>query len=190
MQIDFLWEKFKEGDVSAFESIYNSHIDTLLQYGSRFSRDSSLVEDCIHDLFVRIYERRDRIQNPNSLKAYLLSSLRREIISALKRNGSVDEISPQTDFGLDIDIEQATIQTELKKEQLEKVQHVLDTLSDRQREVIFLSFYNGLSHDEISQVLGINNQSVRNLLSQGLKKMRNETGIPMALLIVSLYRLF
>lgn len=189
MQVNSLWEKFKKGDVSAFETLYNSHIDELLRYGSRFTRDTTLIEDCIHDLFVRLYERRDSLNSPSSLKAYLLTSLRREILLNLKRQNVAQDEATQSEFLLDIDIEQAIIRSELKHEQLEQVQQVLDSLSDRQREVIFLSFYNDLSNEEIAQVLGINNQSVRNLLSQGLKRMRSETQLPSLLLITTLSKI-
>ena len=186
MQVSFLWERFKKGDAAAFETLYNNHIDELLRYGSRFTRDTTLIEDCIHDLFVRLHERRDSLNSPNSLKAYLLTSLRREILLNIKRQNVPQKDISQSEFILDIDIEQAIIRSELKQEQLEQVKQVLDSLSDRQREVIFLSFYNGLSNDEISQILGINNQSVRNLLSQGLKRMRSETQLPSLLLITTL----
>jgi RNA polymerase sigma factor (sigma-70 family) len=179
MQVDILWNKFKKGDHSAFELMYNGYIDQLIAYGNRFSKDRSLVEDAIHDLFVRLYERRERLNNPNSLKAYLFSSLRREIIAKQNRKDTPQDEFSDNLFKLDIDVEQAMIKTELKSEQVAQVQQVLNKLSDRQREVVYLSFYNNLSHDEIAEVLGINNQSVRNLLSQGLKRMRNESQLPL-----------
>jgi RNA polymerase sigma factor (sigma-70 family) len=188
MQINYIWEKFKKGESSAFETLYSCYIDELLQYGSRFTRDISLVEDCIHDLFIRLYERRKKLTSPNSLKAYLLSSLRREILTNLKRKDVVQEQVPESEFVLDIDIEQAIIRSEIKKEQVQQVQQVLDNLSDRQREAIYLSFYNGLSNDEIAQILEINNQSVRNLLSQGIKRMKSEAQLSSILLIASLLR--
>lgn len=190
MQRDILWNRFKKGDSSAFEAIYNGYIDDLLMYGSRFTKDSTLVEDCIHDLFVRIYERREHLNDPKSIKAYLFSSLRREIIHQSGRKEQPHEEIKESLFHLDIDIEQATIRTELGQEQLQLIQQTMALLSDRQREVVYLSFYNNLSHDEIAQVLGINNQSVRNLLSNGLKRMREGTNMPLSLLVAVLPTLF
>lgn len=190
MGVNLLWEKFQKGDSIAFETLYSSHIDGMIAYGSRFTRDKTLVEDCIHDLFVRIYERRQNLKSPDSLKAYLWSSLRREILQSLKKQEPTRDHLSESEFSMDIDFEQALINSEFKQEQLVEIQRVLSELSDRQREVVFLSFYNGLDHDEIAQILDINNQSVRNLLSQGLKRMRSSSQIPTILLITSLSKLF
>lgn len=190
MERNLLWSRFKEGDSTAFETIYSSYVDDLLIYGSRFTKDSTLVEDSIHDLFVRIYERREHLNTPQSIKAYLYSSLRREILHRADRREMPQDEIQESHFELDIDVEQAIIRSELNKEQLSLIQETLAVLSDRQREVIYLSFYNNLSHDEIAQVLGINNQSVRNLLSQGLKRMREGTELPVAVIVLLLPKLF
>jgi RNA polymerase sigma factor, sigma-70 family len=189
MHRELLWERFKEGDSNAFEAIYNEYVDNLLSYGFRFTKDISLIEDSIHNLFVRLYERRHSIAEPKSIKAYLYTSLRREILSKGQPKEQPQPTEQELRFSLDINIEQVLIKGEIDRELLHKLEQTLSKLSARQREVIYLSFYNNLSNDEIAEVLQISNQSVRNLLSQGLKRMRAEANLPLGVVVALLHQL-
>jgi len=64
--------------------------------------------------------------------------------------------------------EQLMILGEIEEEQNEHVRQALLRLSERQREVVFLKFYGGLSNEEISQVLGVNRQSVYNYIYRAI----------------------
>ena len=75
-----LWGLIVAGNKKAYAYIYNSYCPDILRYGFKFTSDSQLIEDVMHDLLVRIWEKRDRIQVNTSIKFYLLSSFRRDLI--------------------------------------------------------------------------------------------------------------
>ncbi|MBT29075.1 MAG: RNA polymerase subunit sigma [Thalassobius sp.] len=168
------WNAFRKGDKLAFEKIFNDHIRILYKYGSRFTTDSALVEDCIQELFLDLWNKRDRIGDTDSVKRYLLGALRRRIIRKLQQktplNSHVD--TENYDFQLEANLEEILINSELQDEKRRKVTQAFEKLSKRQKEVIYLKYYQELSYKEIEEALGINYQSVRNLLHNALKSIK------------------
>jgi RNA polymerase sigma-70 factor (ECF subfamily) len=81
-----------------------------------------------------------------------------------KRDQSYSEETPKDMMNE----EQLMILGEIEEEQNEHVRQALLRLSERQREVVFLKFYGGLSNEEISQVLGVNRQSVYNYIYRAI----------------------
>jgi RNA polymerase sigma factor (sigma-70 family) len=99
-----LWQSFKSGDKSAFEALLNQYYPLLLNYGVRFYRDKEFVKDCVHDLFVEIWNRRMHLSDVVSIKAYLFQSLRRNIIresTRLKWFKQADSITDEYDFDVE-----------------------------------------------------------------------------------------
>ena len=81
-----LWQKLKTGDKWALEQIYAAHAAVLLKYGRRFSADGQLVEDCVQDLFIELWKNREGLGDTDSIRKYLLVSLRRKVIRALSHS--------------------------------------------------------------------------------------------------------
>ena len=166
-----LWRRLKSGDSRALENIYRQHVHALIDYGSRFTPDTPLVEDAIQDLFIEIWKNKKTVGDTDSIIRYLLVSLRRKLFRMLKKKSrvSTDEIP----FQLDATIESDWIKTEMQIERNEKLRLALEQLSKKQKEAIYLKYEMDMSYEEICQVLDINYQSVRNLVSRGIKSIRN-----------------
>ncbi len=166
------WTKLRQGDKSALEAIYRDHVDALLKYGSRFTRDRTIVEDCIHDLFVHLWKRHEHLGHTDSVRNYLLASLRRSIYKSGSKVVSLDpqEAPDQKDDTLNF--EQLLISEEVSDEQKARLAKALSKISDRQREVIYLKFYEEKSYEEICEIMGINYQSARNMLFKAIRSMK------------------
>lgn len=137
--------------------------------------DEELVQEALQAIFVYIYQKRASITTPQAPLAYLCVSLKRAILRLKKIQENKHEIPLDTnyDFSLTIDAEAAIISTELSQEKIQALQQSIDMLSPRQREVIYLKYYNNLSGEEIAESMGITHQSARNLLGEALKALRN-----------------
>lgn len=172
--IDDSWQKIKEDKISGLKDIYDRNIKLLKSYGTRISDDNMLVEDCIQDLFLYIWQKRASINcSQKEEAAYLCLSLRREILRRLKRRNK-EELNfeyyskhSQTE-GIDSQI----IHDENQKNINHRLRKAMDTLSSRQREAIYLKFNLNLDYDEISEILEINYQSCRNLVFRALSELR------------------
>lgn len=169
-----LWQRLKEGNEDALERIYREHVDALLRYGGQFSTDASLVEDCIHDLFVELWRNRAGLGNNDNIRPYLLVALRRKVIRHLQRLQKTrnDRDAKEVEFLAVPAIDESIIGRELSEAQTQELSRAMAQLSKRQREVLYLKFFEEMSYDEICEALQINYQSVRNLVAAGLKAMR------------------
>ncbi|MEL6194681.1 MAG: sigma-70 family RNA polymerase sigma factor [Bacteroidota bacterium] len=169
-----LWQALKNGDKSALESIYKDHVEHLIRYGYRFSQDTQLIEDCLQDLFIELWNKRTGLGSTKNIRPYLMVSLRRKLIKKIKKYQLHQaDLEPDTyDFQVDLDIEQLMIQDEHSAEQLNRIKSAFAALSDRQKEAIFLKYYQDMDYEEIGEAMNINYQSVRNLVFRAVKSLR------------------
>ncbi|MGF1669991.1 MAG: RNA polymerase sigma factor [Balneolaceae bacterium] len=170
-----LWKRFISGDTVSFCEIFKTYYKGMYGYGLKLCNNPNLTEDCIQELFVSIWERRDNLHHITSPNVYLFVSLRRNILKMQreqirKKNLLDDEANGS--FNIHFGAEELIIRHELKNEQKEELQRALNQLSNRQKEVIYLHFYNGMSYHEIEEILSINRQSVRNLMYRAMESLR------------------
>ncbi|MDW7691348.1 sigma-70 family RNA polymerase sigma factor [Flammeovirgaceae bacterium SG7u.111] len=172
-----IWGKFKEGSSDAFYSLYDLYYQPLFYYGMRISGNKDLTRDAIHDLFLELWESRTRIKNVQSIKPYLLKSLRNIIIDILNKDKKTLNVFEDAFF------EKNTIETILSQEDViiqeydssinvEQLNKAFNILSSRQKEIIYLRFYSNLNYKEIAEITNLKYQSVRNLVSKALLKLK------------------
>ena len=167
-----LWDAMRAGDKSALETIYKSHVDSLYRYGIKIAQDPGLTEDAIQDLFIKLWNRRESIGPTDNIKNYLFTSLRRTIYRSRKsRSVSTDpqELKAQETAET---FEDFMISEEISAENAQKLKNALMEISERQREVIYLRYYQNMDYDEICEVMGITYQGARNMLFKAVKNLK------------------
>jgi len=173
-----VWSQFKNGNEAAFAQIYCQHIKMLFGYGMKLVKDADLVEDCIHDLFIELWGRKVHLGDTDSIKLYLFKGLKRKILRVLskKRTLSSQTASIAGEYNMDTVFSHETvlILNQLNSEQEERLKQGISKLSENQREIIYLRFYANLSYEEISSLMLINYQSVKNLMFRSMKSLRKE----------------
>lgn len=167
---EVLWISFKNGDRNAFEVLLKRYYAVLFRYSSRFTKNRAMVEDCIQDVFIYIWEHRMSLSNPPSVKFYLLKSVRNRMFLDLKEANRVVEHNPDTSF--EEDIEKHLIREEIQVLNKTRLSSLLNLLPARQREALFLKYFEGLSVDEIGEIMGVNRQSAANFLYRALTTLR------------------
>lgn len=171
-----LWKQLKEGKKAALERIYTDYVRGLLKYGRKFSKNEALVEDCVQDLFIELWKNREGLGMTDSIQRYLLVALRRKIIRQLDRSKKWVSDSEPTDLDFDVEIavDQPLIEKEISSERATLLKAAMENLSKRQKEVIYLKYVSGLDYEDIGEVMGLNYQSARNLVSGALKKLKSK----------------
>lgn len=169
-----LWQRFREGDRVAFEQIIANNYTSLFRFGTRFTKDVGLIEDCLHDLFVYLWEKRASLSATDSIRKYLFKSFRHKMLLELQRvyrrgwvsEDEAAEMAPEQNF-------QDTLFL-LETEQLttHKIKEAINQLPVRQQEALYLRYFEGLDVDHIAQVMTINRQSVSNHLHKALTFLR------------------
>jgi RNA polymerase sigma factor (sigma-70 family) len=169
-----LWNAFKNGNKEAFAVIYYRCFKILFLRGLQISSDKELIKDCIHDLFVEIWTNKLQLATPDSVKAYLISSIRRKIIRQLKmiRSRQIDLYN--TPIGIVQSKEDQMISEQVKQEQLCYFNRAINSLTKRQKEAIQLKFYSNLSYEEIAQKMEISTDSIYNLVSKAIDNLQQE----------------
>lgn len=181
------WQSIKDGDLTALQALYNFYVGPMYSYGMTLCQDEDKVKDCIHDLFLTLWEGRKNFAIPTSGKAYLFVSLRRRIFDKGSKlqtmTGSMDQVT-DADF-LSGGHEEQWIKLEEESLRQQKLDSALARISDRQREIIHMKYYQQLEYEEIAQIMGLNYQSARNLVNRAIIALRKEM-----LLIVTFLLMF
>lgn len=168
------WDDFRQGDRSAFAQIYFAHYESLLNYGQRFGLYPELVEDTIQDLFVELWQYRETISATTSIRFYLLRALRNQL--SKHRQGPVftDFDEHQHPFTVEFSMEQKWIDSSDEQRQGVALQQALNALTTRQREVLYLRFFNDLDYPQIATVMNLSYQATRNQVYLALKALREQ----------------
>jgi RNA polymerase sigma factor (sigma-70 family) len=184
-----VWNSFRKGSDAAFASIYRQHVKVLFAYGIKIVKDRAVVEDCIHDLFIELWDRKVFLSSTDSIKLYLFKGLKRKILKVIEKNNrycAKEELTEEYNFTIEFSHEATLIEHQLTLEQEARLKQAIDKLSKHQREIIFLRFYAALSYEEIASLMCINYQSVKNLVFRSMKTLRSEFDtslIPLYLLL-------
>ena len=151
-----LWAAFCQGNEAAYRQLYEQYVPGLYSYGMKLTRDEALVKDCVQELFIRIWNTRQALGQAKSIKFYLSSALRRDLIRQLQQQKTLtpDELEAY-DFTVSLDTEALFIQQEIKSEQVERLNQLLNGLPPRQKEALYLKYYENLSYEEIAGLMHI-----------------------------------
>jgi RNA polymerase sigma factor (sigma-70 family) len=170
-----IWSSFKSGNKNAFTFIFNTYIKILYGYGEKITRDKALVQDCIQDLFIELWKKRALLSDTDSIRFYLFKSLRRNIVRKLTGHSKFIQASTMKDdfcFSIEFSHEDKLIAEQLSGDQQKLLSAALETLTNRQREAIYLKFYQKLSSQEIADTLEIDINSLYNLISKSIETLR------------------
>ncbi|MDR9364384.1 MAG: sigma-70 family RNA polymerase sigma factor [Balneolaceae bacterium] len=183
-----IWNQFVSGDFDCFCSLFKGYYEGLYGYGLKLCEDSELVKDAIQNLFISVWERRDDLTHVTSPNVYLYVSLRRNILRAKKKKTRFKDISDHDNHEFDIHfgVEELIMKNESRDEQKENLQEALNHLSNKQKEVLYLHYYNGMSYGEIEKILSINRQSVRNHMYRAMETLRTVLDIDVMRLVISI----
>jgi len=175
------------GDEEAFSEVYNLYAASLIRFAG--SKLSSLEEakDLIHDVFVYLWVEQKRIHIHTSLQTYLFGITRHKIIDHIRKNITREEYANKL-RALSLDME-CRIEKDIHAKELNRtVEKALEELPPRTKEIYQLSRNENKSIAEISELLHISNQTVKNQLTSALKFLRSSlTRLTTFLLFVFLF---
>ena len=166
--------EFCAGNDYAFSELYDLYVQMLFNYGSKITQDQELLKDCIHDVFMKVYNKRGDKNTINNLGSYLLISLKNRLFDEFRRQTftSEDAIEDYEFRCSTSDVENDYLYAEKEQMQSAKVAHLMKNLTRRQRQAITLYYLEQRKYEEICQIMQMNYHSVRNLMHRGMLKLR------------------
>lgn len=183
-----LWQRLKFGDEKAFSTLFERYYPSLINYGNSLLAHPERVNNCVQDVFVDLWLYRHSLGEAVVVKAYLLSSVRKRIARLYER----DRIFRQTtsldsiEFSMNFTVEDQLIADEEIAVKVGQLNRLINALPARQKEALYLRYHQGLSPEQIADMLDINHQSVSNLLYRAIQHLRKDWKGDLALLYLLL----
>ncbi|MDR1456369.1 MAG: RNA polymerase sigma-70 factor [Tannerella sp.] len=171
-------ERIRQGDVGEYERLFHSCYKRLCIYAETIVGSRMDAEEIVCNLFVRIWERRERLSVRGSMESYLVSAVHHEAVNCLKHAeveeqyrervacqlNHMDLLHPE---GVDTPLTDM-----LEKEMYELIEKAVQTLPQQCREVFVLHMMDGLSYEEVAVKLNVTVNTVRTQVTRATKKMR------------------
>ena len=180
-----LRDKFVAGDNNAFSEIYEFYAKDLYAFGLSLRVKTEIIEDAIHDIFFEIYTHRAKLEKIENLKYYFFAAFRYRLFFLLKKESNTYEIDEKNSYGLEeMDHQEIWIgkEEETAKEQL--VKRLYSELNKNQQEAIYHRYVEGMSCEEIANLMNINYQSAKNLIHRAIKKMKSVAVLSTIIIII------
>lgn len=163
-----LW-KAKRGDKSAFDALYERHVDTLLTVGRNLLGNAEEAEEVVQDVFTSFVASLASFRLRGSLKGFLaicVANRARDRLRRRSRLASAQYEAPHQDVPEPLELI-------IRNEQIGRLQRALAELPAEQREVIVLKTHAGLSFQALACELGIALGTVQNRYRYGIDRLRS-----------------
>lgn len=175
-----LSQKIREGCEEAFKEIYGRYHIQMYFIAKKCVKDPGLSEDAVQDIFVKLWTKRDRLDDTRSIKSFLFTMLRNHVLNMVRdRKKKIISFSIVQEEKLPM--KNLTDDEMMYNEYQEIVKKGLCELSDRKREVFELKMMGGHTNTEIADMLEINVRTVKThyyISSKFIKAyLKNHAGI-------------
>ncbi|MCO5238400.1 MAG: RNA polymerase sigma-70 factor [Chitinophagaceae bacterium] len=149
-----------KGDRLAFKQLYSGCLDDLYRFIFLFTKSKEETEDILQEIFIKIWENREKLSEVNSLKNYLFRFAKNKLLDNIRhlqvRQRVLSEIRRTRDVSGNITADQYTY-----REYYQLVQQAIEKLPPKRKLIFQLNIENGLSLDEIAGQLNISRSVVQ-----------------------------
>jgi RNA polymerase sigma factor (sigma-70 family) len=172
-----LWELYLQGRQQALGGLFLRYHTRLYQYGIKLIGTEEVVKDSIQELFLKLWKNRNNIDSAITVEFYLLLSFRRILLnqktkreSIRKREERYLEFKPHSLES----IEESIIERETESERRKEYRKAVQSLTNRQKEILYLRLHHGMTNQEISTILNLSVQRVKNYVYETTKELREQ----------------
>jgi RNA polymerase sigma factor (sigma-70 family) len=161
--------------------IYNRYVDDLFTYASYLGFPKETIRDAIHDVFYKLAADERVLNQISNVKSYLIKSLRNrlyDIYRLQKRDLNLSDMEnfDELPFNINVSIEDDLIDAEEQAEIRKQIENMLQSLTARQREIVYLRYIQEYDYTQIAEILNISIHGCRKLLSKALETLREKYG--------------
>jgi RNA polymerase sigma factor (sigma-70 family) len=161
-------------------SLYNRYVDDLYTYALYLGFEKGIIMDAIHDVFCKFAADEKLLQDVSNIKFYLFKSLKNRLYDIYKARKEYVELSAidlqETPFNIQVTIEERLIGQEEQQQIKNQLAEMLDSLTERQREIVYLRYIQEYDYEQIAQLLNITVHGCRKLLSKAMQNLREKYG--------------
>ncbi|RYC69227.1 RNA polymerase sigma factor [Spirosoma sordidisoli] len=166
-----LWEGVRRRDYQSLTNLYRHLYSDLLRFGQRFGHNADTTKDAINQIFLEIWERADTLMPVDNVRSYLITYLRRKLLRVFEQTSRFTPIDNQEESS-EQSYEDILIHAQQEEQIRSRLRTALAQLTPRQKELIEMRFFRGMSNEQICQETGMHINTVYNTLSSALKTLR------------------
>jgi RNA polymerase sigma-70 factor, ECF subfamily len=168
----------REGDVDAFEVIFDRHASAAFSLAYRMCGRAAAAEDIVQDAFLSLWRSGGGYDSRRgSVRSWVLSVVHNRAIDAFRRSGVRDRRDVADDgIAERLPAPDATDAEVERRDAARQLRTALDELPPDQRQVIELAYFGGFTHAEIADMLDLPPGTVKGRMRLGLNKMRYVLG--------------
>lgn len=170
-----IWKQLQSGHQQALLALYDRHYIGLLNYGMKLTGNRDLTRDCITQILLRLWDSRQKLPMVENVRSYLLTCLRRELVTELKgattritRNNRMQSSMSDSE----LPYEEYLIQSQTNEALREKLEKAFEKLTEREKELLRLRFFEDLDYDEIAAQCSITKRTAYNIIHTAIKTLK------------------
>ncbi|MCO5234968.1 MAG: sigma-70 family RNA polymerase sigma factor [Chitinophagaceae bacterium] len=177
-----IWAKVSRGNKEAYGELYRYMYKRLYNYGAKFTEEYVILEDVIQETLLLVWNDRSVIGTLTYAETYFYSVFRNILLQRLKEHYiQTRKITETTEP--EFNVEQVIIKNEHDLELKKRLEDSVKGLTSRQREVIYLRFYEGFSYEKVGSVLGITTKATYKIVARALERLKEIMLISLIILL-------
>jgi RNA polymerase sigma factor (sigma-70 family) len=176
IELSKLWDAVCLGNQEAYGTLHTQLYPGLFSYVRSILKNEEEANDLLQDMFVKLWLKKESIGKIDNVKSYFYTAIRSIALNYIRqvklRESKLDDLASIIDiqFSAEDIITEKETSLKLKK----TITAALNKLPSRQREIIYLRFYESLDYTQIVEVTGIKYQSVVNHIHRAVQSLRED----------------
>ena len=167
------YQRYLSGDKSGLDELVEMYNNSLIFYINGFLNNISVSEDIAADTFIELIVRKNRFKNDYMFKTWLYKIARNNVIDYLRKQSKRQAV-PIEDLENESSDNEMLERTILKSEQNKQLRKTMKNMHDDYRDVLHLVYFEDMSYEGASTVLGKNIKQIKNLVYRAKQALKLE----------------
>ncbi|WP_439183547.1 RNA polymerase sigma factor [Carboxylicivirga taeanensis] len=167
-----LIDAIKIGDKAAFDELFRRYYDTVCRFALTITHAETDAEECVQEVFVRMWEKKKQLNKLVNIKSYLFKSTYNQCLWHLKKRKT--QVHYENEYAIGRPANLSDEEGENWDAFRPFIQTAVNNLPDKCRQIFLLRRYEGLTNNEIADYLNISTKTVENQLAIAISKLRSE----------------
>ena len=175
-----IWISLQAGEPEALLALYEHFYLDFMNFGMRLTGDRTLTNDCVTQMLLILWDKRCSLPPVHNLRAYLLTCLRHELFAVLRSDTKRSKHAAAAQRLLATEersYEEYLIELQSNRLLKEKLTKALCLLTEREKELLRLKFFQDLDYDEIAAQCGITKRTAYNIIHRALGTLRGRLNV-------------
>lgn len=176
--LDSIITKVVEGDCNAFTKLYNYYKEPSIRFAMSIVKDQEEAENMLHEVFIKIWNRREQINPELNFNSYIFTCLRNIAFDHLKK---VEKSQQMQEIYFQQMQNHNDGESETEEAKINLLRNAMATLPAKRKMILKLNIEDGKSYQEIAEMMLISKNTVKNQLVKAKQFLRGNIDLTLAL---------